>query len=147
MSRHSARWRRNPPATDSPSRFGYAGLVSYSSEDLETLAGAEEVDIETQAPGGPAHRTTIWIVVDDGEAFIRTYKGPDSRWYREAVANPAVAIHVNGQRLASTAIPASDPDSIERVSAGFRRKYAGDSATDAMVAGANLPTTLRLEPA
>jgi hypothetical protein len=127
--------------------LGYAGRVSYSSEDLEALADAEEVDIETQAPGGPAHRATIWVVVDEGEVFIRTYKGPDSRWYREAVANPAVGIHVGGRRIASTAIPASDPDSIERVSAGFRRKYASDPATNAMVAPANLPTTLRLEPA
>jgi hypothetical protein len=121
--------------------------MSYSSEDLEVLAATDEVEIETQAPGGPVHRTTIWVVVDDGDAFIRTYKGPDSRWYREAVANPAVGIHVGGRRLASTAIPASDPDSIERVSAGFRRKYANDPAAGAMLAAPNLPTTLRLEPA
>jgi hypothetical protein len=121
--------------------------VSYSSEDLEALAEAEEVEIETQAPDGPTHRTTIWIVVDDGEAFIRTYKGPESRWYREAKANPAVALHVGDRRLPSTAIPADDPDSIERVSAGFRRKYPNDESTDAMVAAPNLPTTLRLEPA
>ena len=127
--------------------LGYAGPVSYSSEDLEALAEAEEVEIETQAPDGPSHRTTIWIVVDDGEAFVRTYKGPESRWYREAMANPAVGIHVNGRRLASTAIPATDPDAIERASAGYRRKYPNDASTDAMVAAPNLPTTLRLEPA
>jgi hypothetical protein len=121
--------------------------MSYSSEDLEVLAGTDEIEIETQAPGGPVHKTTIWVVVDDGDAFIRTYKGPDSRWYREAVANPGVGIHIGGRRIASTAIPASDPDSIERVSAGFRRKYGNDPAANAMVAPANLPTTLRLEPA
>ncbi|MFL5727002.1 MAG: nitroreductase/quinone reductase family protein [Chloroflexota bacterium] len=121
--------------------------MSYSSEDLGALADAEEVEIETQAPEGPSHRTVIWIVVDDGEAFVRTYKGPGSRWYREAIANPAVALHVRGRRLASTAIPATDPDSIDRVSAAYRRKYAADRATDAMVAASNLPTTLRLEPA
>jgi hypothetical protein len=127
--------------------MGYAGPVSFSGEDLAALDAAEEVDIETQAPGGPAHRTTIWVVVDDGEAFIRTYKGPDSRWYREAKANPAVALIVGDRRLPSTAIAADDPDSIERVSAGFRRKYASDPATSAMVAPLVLPTTLRLEPA
>lgn len=120
--------------------------MSFSSEDLEALAAAEEVRIETQAPDGPSHRTTIWVVVDGDEAFVRTYKGPESRWYREALANPAVAIHLGERRLPSTAIPASDPDSIERVSAAFRAKYANDPAVRAMVADEVLPTTLRLEP-
>ncbi len=58
-----------------------------------------------------------------------------------------MAVHVDGRRLNATAIAATDPDSIERVSAGFRAKYASDPATGAMVAPDNLPTTLRLEPA
>jgi len=119
--------------------------MSFGTDDLQRLAAAEEVDIETQAPAGPAHRTTIWVVVDGDETFIRSYLGPDARWYREAVANPAVAIHVAGVRLAATAIPANDPDSIERVSAGFRAKYRPGASTTAM-ATQFLETTLRLEP-
>jgi hypothetical protein len=121
--------------------------MSFSTEELELLDRTQEVDIETQAPERGARRTTIWIVVDDGDAFVRTYKGPNSRWYRDATANPAVAIHVAGRRLPATAIPATDPDSIERTSAGFRRKYAADPATKAMIAPNVLDTTLRLEPA
>ena len=121
--------------------------MSFSTDDLALLDAAEEVEIETQAPEREARRTTIWVVVDDGEAFIRTYKGPNSRWYRDAIANSAVAIHVAGRRLPATAIPATDPDSIERTSAGFTRKYAADPATKAMIAPPVLDTTLRLEPA
>ena len=48
----------------------------------------------------------------------------------------------------ATAIPpATDPDSIERTSAGFLRKYASDPAAKAMVGPDVLETTLRLEPA
>src|SRR5712671_4234116 len=80
---------------------GWATLrpMSFSEEDLASLDRAEEVEIETQAPGKAARRTVIWVVVDGGEVFIRTFKGPDSRWYRDAMANPAVAIHVDGRRL------------------------------------------------
>jgi len=123
------------------------GPMSFGTEDLRRLAAAEEVEIETQAPDGPAHRTIIWVVVDDGETFIRSFRGPTARWYREALANPAVAIVVDGRRLAATAIAASDPDSIDRVSAALWAKYPDDPATAAMVAADNLPTTLRLEPA
>ena len=119
--------------------------MSFPVEDLEAIAAAAEVEIETQAPDGPAHRATIWVVVQDGDTFIRSYRGPTARWYREAIANPAVALHVDGRRLAATAIPATDPDSIERTSAGFRAKYRNDPATDSMV-GTHHETTLRLEP-
>jgi hypothetical protein len=121
--------------------------MSFAEDELARLEAAEEIEIETQAPGSAARRTVIWVVVDDAEVFIRTYKGPKSRWYRDALANPAVAVHVDGNRLAATAIPATDPDSIERTSAGFLRKYASDSAAKAMVAPDVLETTLRLEPA
>jgi hypothetical protein len=121
--------------------------MSFDTDDLARLAAAQEVEIETQPPDGPPHRTTIWIVVDGEEAFIRSYRGPTARWYREALANPAVAVHAGDRRLAATAIAATDPDSIERVSAGLWAKYPDDPATKAMVAPNNLPTTLRLEPA
>lgn len=121
--------------------------MSFSAEELELLARAEEVEIETQAPDQPARRTIVWVVVDADEVFVRTYRGPDSRWYRDAVANPAVAIHVDGRRLPATAIPATDPDSIERTSAGYKAKYATDPSMPAMLAPDVTGTTLRLEPA
>jgi hypothetical protein len=121
--------------------------MSFSDEDLASLDRAEEVEIETQAPGAAPRRTVIWVVVDDGNVFIRTFKGPNSRWYRDVQANPAVAIHLDGRRLPATAIPATDPDSIERTSSGYLRKYAHDRAALAMVAPDVLETTLRLEPA
>lgn len=120
--------------------------MSFSTDDLALLDGAEEIEIETQAPEKRARRTVIWVVVDGDEVFIRTVKGPGSRWYRDIEANPAVAIHVAGKRLPASAIAATDPDSIERTSAGFRRKYAGDPGVKPMLAPAVLETTLRLEP-
>jgi hypothetical protein len=120
--------------------------MSFEESDLARIRDAEEVEIETQAPEGPAHRTIIWVVVDRDEAFIRSYHGPGARWYREATANPAVALHVDGRRLSATAIPANDPDSIDRTSAALAAKYRGDPATPSMV-GNHLETTLRLEPA
>jgi hypothetical protein len=121
--------------------------MSFSQEELDLIDRTEEVEIETQAPDGPVHRTIIWAIVDDGRVFIRSVNGAGARWYREAEANPAVALHVDGRRLTATAIPASDPDSVQRTSDGFLRKYAGDPAARLMVKPEILDTTLRLEPA
>lgn len=120
--------------------------MSFEPGDLARIRDAEEVEIETQAPDGPAHRAVIWVVVDGDETFIRSWTGPNARWYREATANPAVALHVGDRRLPATAIPATDPDSVDRVSRGFRAKYPPGSSTTAM-ATQYFETTLRLEPA
>ena len=127
--------------------MGYPASVSFEPGELTALERTPEVRIETQAPDGPVHQTIIWTVVDDGAVFVRSVRGRRGRWYREAIANPAVAILVDGTRLAATAIPAADPDSIDRCSAAFRRKYAGDPAVRSMIRGDVLGTTLRLEPA
>jgi hypothetical protein len=121
--------------------------VSFEPDDLAVLAETLEVRIETQAPDGPAHRTIIWVVVDDERVFIRSHRGPGARWYREALANPAVAVHVDGRRIPATAIPADDPDSLERASAALLKKYVADPAARSMVRPEILGTTLRLEPA
>ena len=120
--------------------------MSFSSEDLALLDAADEVEIETQAPDKEARRTVVWVVVDGDEVFVRTYRGAGSRWFRDIGQNPAVAIHVGGKRLSASAIAATDPDSIERTSAGYKRKYSGDPATKAMLKPEVLDTTLRLEP-
>jgi hypothetical protein len=127
--------------------MGYAPFVSFPREDLALLGQTAEVEIETSAPAGPAHRTVVWIAVDGDDVFVRSYRGASARWYREAVANPNVALHVDGRRLTATATGAADPGSIERASDALARKYAGDPAVRAMVAPDTLPTTLRLVPA
>jgi hypothetical protein len=115
---------------------------------LALLRDTQEVDIETRAaPDVPPHRTTIWVVVDDeGRAFIRTYRGPHSRWYREATASGAVAILAGGQSVDVRLEPATDPESVAACSSALRRKYAHASGLAGMLAAENLPTTLELLP-
>ena len=121
--------------------------MSFSDDDLGLLRAAEEVDIETMAPGGPSHRTTIWLVVEGDDVFVRSVRGEQGRWFREATANPAVAIHVDGRRLPATAIPATDPESMDRTTRAVREKYVGIDGFDSMQNPAIFPATFRLEPA
>ncbi|HEY7970696.1 MAG TPA: nitroreductase/quinone reductase family protein [Candidatus Limnocylindrales bacterium] len=120
--------------------------MSFAEDDLARIRDAEEVEIETQAPDGPVHRAIIWIVVDGDDTFVRSVMGARGRWFREASANPAVAIHVDGRRIPATAIPATDPDSIDRINDALTAKYTGIEGYDSMFAPENLATNLRLEP-
>ena len=125
----------------------YPWPMAFSDEDLDLIDRTEEVEIQTSMPGGAAHRTIIWAVVDRGEVLVRSYIGPDARWYREATANPDVVLHVGGRALPARAAHAADPDSIARASAAFARKYASDPATPRLNRAEVLPLTLRLDPA
>ena len=120
--------------------------MSFPKVTLALLDRSKEVDIETRSPKGTVHSVPIWVVVDGDDVFIRTYRGPTSRWYREIVAGPG-ALVVNGQRIPVRAIAAADGASVKRVSDGYRKKYRKGSSLDSMLVPLVLPTTLRLEPA
>jgi len=121
--------------------------VTLPADDLQAIEAAQEVRIETRAADGTVHRTIIWVVVEDGQIYIRSVNGATARWYREAVARPDVALHVHGRRLPFLAVPATDASSIAACSAGLERKYKRSYSVRAMVAPSVLDTTLRLDPA
>lgn len=121
--------------------------MRFPEPDLAALAAAEEIDIETRAADGTVHQTIVWVMVRDGIVYLRSYRGPSGRWYREALADPAVALHVDGRRLAARAEPATDPASVEACSQGLRDKYTRSYSLAAMLADSVLPTTLRVVPA
>ncbi len=112
------------------------------------LAQTEEIKIETRRPGAgaPAHYTTIWVVAVGEDIFIRSFHGIAGRWYQEIKANPAAAVHVDGQRIPVRAAPVIDDAAIARVSDEYRRKYRNNPYLPPMVRDEILSTTLRLEP-
>ena len=119
--------------------------MALTAEQLDQIASAGEVLIETRG-GEKTRQTIIWVVVDDGGVFVRSVRGQAGRWYRQALANPEVALIVGDNRYPFTASPAADADSVRRTSDGIRLKYGKGRSVDAMVLPAVLDTTLRLIP-
>ena len=112
-----------------------------------TLETIEEVDIETRGGAdAPVHRTTIWPVVEEGEVYVRSLRGKSGRWYRELMANPSAVLHADGESIPVRATAAADAESVERATAGFRRKYGDSPYVDSMIREEILDTTVRLEP-
>jgi len=121
--------------------------MRFEAPDLALLDAAKEVEIETAAPNGAAHRAIIWIVVDAGDVFVRSVNGSGARWYREAVAGVDVAVHVDGRAIPARVEAAADDASVERMSAALGRKYVTSRASvRSMLAPNTLETTLRLLP-
>ena len=137
------------PSSASPTTVAEATWPGFAAADLALLRDALEVDIETRADdGAPAHRTTIWVVVDPTDrVLVRTYRGPGSRWYREAVGNPVARLLVGDRAIEVRVSVADDDDRIAACTDGLLRKYEGDPATPGMVRDEVLHTTLELTPA
>jgi hypothetical protein len=119
----------------------------FDANVLNQLTHAEEINVETQSATGRKHRTTIWVVVEGNEVYVRSVRGRAGRWYREFIANPLGAIDMDGQHIAVQAVPATDGASITRVSNEYLRKYRRSPYVNSIVRQETLPTTLRLEPA
>jgi hypothetical protein len=119
----------------------------FPPDVLEQLRAQREVRIETRAgPDAPIHRTIIWVVVDGDRAFVRTYRGARSRWYREALVEPYCTLWLGKAALPVRVVVAIEPDVVAAVSRGFETKYARSSSTAAMVREEVLETTLELLP-
>jgi hypothetical protein len=121
--------------------------VTFEESDLDLLATVREIRVETRSAGGEVHKTIVWPVVRDGVVYLRSYKGPSGRWFREALADPEIALLFDRRRLPARAVPATDATSVEACSAALREKYRRSYSLEAMFAPSVLPTTLRIEPA
>ena len=121
--------------------------MRFDQQTLDLFDRRREVDVESVRPDGRPIRVPIWIVVDGGEAYIRSWLGDRGRWYQAAVDRPEeVTLHAGKRAIPVRVVPAVDEISIERCSARFERKYVGDPATRDMVRPNVLGTTLRVEP-
>ena len=119
----------------------------FDQETLNLLSRAKLIRMETSRPGGPVHRTIIWVIVDGTEVYVRSYRGRAGRWYREVRANPQAAVLVKKLRIPVRAVQARSARAVARVSRGYFKKYGRTPPAIAMVRREILSTTLRLEPA
>jgi hypothetical protein len=126
-----------------------AATVAPSALDQSTLDMLDksiEVEMRTPRRDGSMSRRPIWVVVADGDAYVRSYLGPRGAWYRRAVADGEAVIGVDSRALDVGVEPANDEDVNRRVSAAYQAKYGARSsgATESMLGPEVTQTTLRL---
>ena len=119
--------------------------MALTTEQVTLLDEILEVRIETHSDDG-APKTTIWVVVAEGEVYVRSVNGEKGLWYQRTISNPFVAIHVDSERLEFRAVHVKDPDVIAAVSEALRAKYPPGGSLDRMTREEVLDTTLHLEP-
>ena len=116
------------------------------SRTIDRLDAAIEVDAQTPRRDGSTSSRPIWVVVSDGDAYVRSYRGASGAWYRRARADGELTLIVEGDEVHATAEPVDDEDVNRRVSEAYRDKYGASSPgpTETMVDDEVRRTTLRL---
>lgn len=60
--------------------------TNWTNRQLEILAATDVLEISsTRADGSTSPWWPIWVVVVNGEVFVRSTDGPDKLWFRNAL--------------------------------------------------------------
>ena len=123
--------------------------MAGSALDQDTLGKLDEtIEVEMITPrrDGSESRRPIWVVVTDGDAYVRSYRGESGAWYRRAREDGKATLGVDGETIKVRVEPATDDATNHKVSDAFNAKYAERSpdSTATMVNDEVSRTTLRL---
>nr|BFE57735.1 DUF2255 family protein [Dactylosporangium thailandense] len=125
-------------------------MTSWTPDELRRIAAADELQIApTRADGTLRAPTTIWVVPDGDDVYVRAVYGTASSWYRSTRARHQGHVHTDGidRDVTLTDVPDSDPVNT-RIDAAYRTKYRQYDATyvNMILAPAARATTLKLTP-
>jgi len=112
----------------------------------DEAARADEVTISVV--GRSSKDVPIWIVRSGDELYVRSYRGPAGRWYRDVLAAGEARLGVGGRQVDVRAEPVADA-SRDDIDDAYRRKYGHyrPAYIDPMTSDEVVSTTLRLVPA
>lgn len=95
----------------------------WDSELLERIGSADELQIASRRGDGSLRPyVTIWAVAVGGELFVRAAYGPETGWYRRALAAGIGRIRAGGVEVDVTFENASAADHAA-IDAEYHRKY------------------------
>jgi hypothetical protein len=90
------------------------------SPDWDAVADVGTVEVITHDEDGEARETKIWLVVLDGQGFIRT---GSSRWGENVERDPDVVLRIDGAEYPLRAEFIENDAHREQIVAAFRDKY------------------------
>ncbi|MEU1664015.1 DUF2255 family protein [Streptomyces sparsogenes] len=123
-------------------------MTTWIPETLQRIADADELHIAPRRADGTLRTpTTIWVVRDGDDLYVRSWRGAAGTWWNTARASRTGHISAGGVEADVTFTPVGDPVVNDRVDGAYRAKYGRYSGyVEPMVAEPARATTLRLSP-
>jgi|SRR5579875_586215 hypothetical protein len=125
-------------------------MTSWTQNDLERIGAAEELRLATFKKDGTLRKpVTIWVVRVGDDLYIRSWRGRNSVWFRQAQRRHEGRISAGGVTKDVTLVDASSDKALnDEIDAAYQSKYRRHSAAyvDPMIAPQARATTLKLVP-
>ena len=123
--------------------------AAWSSEELDLIGRAEELQIAVKRADGTLRREVpIWVVRVGEQVYVRTWHRRDNGWFGHALGSRAARIQVPGLDVdvAVEDVGEGEPELRAGVDAAYRAKYGryGATTVDAMTTPDAAASTLRL---
>jgi len=120
--------------------------TTWTVAQLSALTHTEELVLVLTRADKPVLRVPVWMVTVGQSAYVRSYRGVTSGWYRSVMAVRDQAIALGDDiPVHFESVDPSDPINAD-IGAEFLRKYASDDYRDAMVTELAVNATLRILP-
>jgi hypothetical protein len=122
-------------------------MTNWNDSDLEKIAEAEELDLQSErADGSLRDSVTMWVVRAGEDVYVRSVKGTGGPWYRGTQSRHQGVIEAGGVRQ-NVAFREADPGEYAEVDAAYRDKYGRyPSIVEHVLTDQARASTLRLEP-
>ncbi len=124
-------------------------MAAWTSEELDRIGGAEELDITSVRQDGTLRKpVTIWVVRVGDDVYVRAYKGRNGPWFRATQTRHEGHIRAGGVDKDVTFVDVSSDALNDQIDAAYRSKYRRYSANvlDPMLTPTARPATLKLVP-
>src|SRR5438445_12360983 len=122
-------------------------MSTWTSDELDTFAGAEELEIASVRRDGTLRKpVTIWVVRHGDDVYVRSVNGRTSSWFRGAQARHEAHIRAGGVDKDVLLVEADDAN--DEIDAAYRSKYLryAESIVGSIVTPQARAATLKLEP-
>jgi hypothetical protein len=122
-------------------------MTGWATEELSRIGDTEELEIAVRRSDGTLREPVpVWVVRVGDDLYVRSWRGPNGRWFRAARASREGHITAGGIER-DVALVDADDDVNDAIDAGYRAKYGRyASYVPTMLAPQARATTLKLVP-
>ena len=122
-------------------------MGTWTSDELDTIGGADELEIASVRPDGTQRKpVTIWLVRLGDDVYVRSVNGRTSSWFRGAQARHEAHIEAGGVDKDVLLVETDDVNNT--IDAAYRAKYHryAKNIVDSIVTPDARAATLKLVP-
>jgi hypothetical protein len=88
------------------------------------LQHSEQIDITVTGRVTGRHFTfPVWFAEEGRKLYLVPVTGSDSDWYKNVLTTPPMELTADGESIAVTAAPMTDPGRVQTIVEKFREKY------------------------